>query len=207
VDGKAIPVGLRDELLATAVLRPLLERIAASTERVRALAAALERPSLDAHEAERSCAELAEEAREADTLGWLLGCVAGGLGAELLLDRHEPRAIALALALVAQALSPEDGRIALSELPDVTPQGGWRLAWALAGLVWRAGLDLGSTDSLAVSFEQAGEEACLVATRPAGRELTSRALEVARELRGTRLESHPGGWSWRFPSEWLEVPS
>jgi len=193
------PLGAQDVELARALLPVLLARIARTTRRLERIE---QRLALES--APGSAPELAREAQEAEALGWLLGCIAGGLGSELLLERHEPRALELALGLVSEAVGAEGRALAQRTWPRVSKAGGWRLAWAIAGLAWRAAassgrelveLDLaGNSDPMRVGVRSAADAA-----------LTARGRELERELEGSQFDARSDGWSWSFPAAWLEA--
>lgn len=182
--------------LARALLPVLLARIARTTGRLERIE---ERLTLSA--APDSAPELAREAQEAESLGWLLGCIAGGLGSELLLERHEPRALELALGLASEALGARESLLAPESWPRVSRAGGWRLAWALAGLVWRTGAESSGELVLAPLDGERFQIASQAAPTDA---LALRGRELERELEGSRFVERPDSWSWSFPVAWLE---
>jgi hypothetical protein len=200
MQGEGHEGGAHDLELARAVLPVLLARIEGSTRRLERIEQGLATPS----EGADPSAALGEEVREAEGLGWLLGWIAGGLGAELLLERHEPRALALALELVDAVLRRSGGGIEAGPVPRVSSAGGWRLAWSVAGLVWRAGQERAQVVHPRIGPAPDAARASLALDGEAGEPLRARARALERELDGTRFEPRPCGWSWSFPSRWLE---
>jgi hypothetical protein len=186
--------GAQDVELARALLPVLLARIERTTGRLEGIEERLA-------QAPDSAPELAREAQEAESLGWLLGCIAGGLGSELLLERHEPRALELALGLAGEALGSHEALLAPDAWPRVSKAGGWRLAWALAGLVWRSGSHGAAALVLAPLDDERFQ---LTARGTASDALEARGRELERELEGSRFDAQPGSWSWSFPASWLE---
>jgi len=200
-DDSVAQAGAHDVELARALVPVLLERIESTTARI----ARIEMRLIERREDDGADAELAREAHEAEALGWLLGWISGGLGAELLLERHEPRALELALDLVRCALERQGCRLVVQAVPRITKAGGWRLAWGVAGLAWRAGSGDGSGSvELEIACEQ-GRARIAAAGDPAAA-VRARAGQLERELAGSQFLCGPVGWSWCFPGEWLEVP-
>jgi len=198
--GHEASVGAQDLELARALVPVLLERIERSARRLERIDARLGTPQepVDPTEA------LGAEAGEVESLGWLLGWIAGGLGTELLLERHEPRALGLGLALVRAALQRDGVALAAIEVPAVRRAGGWRLAWAVAGLAWRAARADGGDGTLELRSGTTGQDACLAAYGPAPAALRERSRVLERELPGTYLVERHDGWRWCFPASWLE---
>jgi hypothetical protein len=193
------PLGAQDVELARALLPVLLARIARTTRRLERIE---ERLALES--APGSAPELAREAQEAEALGWLLGCIAGGLGSELLLERHEPRALELALGLVAEAVGSEGRALAPRTWPRVSKAGGWRLAWATAGLAWRAAASSGR-ELVELDLARDGDQVRVGGACAPDAALASRGCELERELEGSRFDARGDGWSWSFPAAWLEA--
>lgn len=199
--GEVGDAGAHDVELARALVPELLARIEGSTQRL----GRIEQGLASAGEAEGSSAALGEEVREAEGLGWLLGWIAGGLGAELLLERHEPRALALALELVDAALRRSGSGVEIGSVPPVSRQGGWRLAWSVAGLVWRAGRErCGESVRPRIERDEPAGQASLALDLEADAALCARAAALERELPETRFVERAEGWTWSFPSSWLE---
>ena len=195
------PLGAQDVELARALLPVLLARIARTTRRLERIEERLAVESVPG-----SAPELAREAQEAEALGWLLGCIAGGLGSELLLERHEPRALELALGLVAEAVGAEGRALAPRSWPPVSKGGGWRLAWAIAGLAWRAAASSG-TELVELELAGDGDQIRVGVANAADAALAARGRELERELDGSRFDEHDHGWTWSFPAAWLEASS
>jgi hypothetical protein len=193
-------LGAQDVELARALLPVLLARIARTTRRLERIE---QRLALES--APGSAPELAREAQEAEALGWLLGCIAGGLGSELLLERHEPRALELALGLVAEAVGAEGRALAPRSWPHVSKAGGWRLAWAVAGLAWRAASTPGREELVELELAGDSDHVRVGAASAPDAALAARGRELERELEGSRFGARDDGWSWSFPAAWLEA--
>jgi len=198
VGGTLAHLGAQDVELARALLPVLLARIARTTERLERI----EQRIAQATGADPA-PELAREAQEAEALGWLLGCIAGGLGSELLLERHEARALELALGLTGEALGARGKDLADRAWPGVSKAGGWRVAWAIAGLAWRAASDESDPQIELVPL-QGSEGFQLISARAPDAGLCARGRELERELEGSRFLARDDGWSWSFPADWLE---
>jgi len=127
------------------------------------------------------------------------------LGSELLLERHEPRALSLALELVDGALADQGGGLISCAWPSVSQTGGWRLAWAVAGLAWRAAASQADRVALVLRLDRSAGEARLEGDRAPSEVLVTRAHELERELPSSRFDARADGWTWSFPDTWLEA--
>jgi hypothetical protein len=189
--------------LAAALLPVLLHRVNNTTQLVTSLNAVL---AQGGGSRQASCgAGLAEAARESDELGWALGVIACGLGADLLLARHERAGLRPLLALVRGALRRE-GRDALlpEHLPELEPLGGegWRTAWAISELVWLAGSSL--PRGIALRFELASEAGVHVLRADHGAAALAEAGQrIERELAGARFACRGEAWSLTLPGPWM----
>jgi hypothetical protein len=192
------------EPLAAALLPVLLHRIRNTTQLVSGLNALLslepdEPPSLPAGRAD----DLAAAAGEADELGWLLGVLAGGLGADLLMQRCEPRGLATALDLVREALRREGGDLELPEvLPDMTPEvpTHGELCWVASELVWASA---GQAEGARLTLEETGGLWTLGMNSPAPEPWGERVAAVRRRLQGAELNGGGGEWQLVLPGTWL----
>jgi hypothetical protein len=178
----------------------LLHRIRNTTQLVSGLNALLSlepegsAPALPAGRAD----DLAAAAREADELGWLLGVLAGGLGADLLLQRCERRGLATALDLVREAVRRDGGELALpDELPDMTPEvpSHGELCWIASELVWSTA----TAGGLRVELTEEGGTWRLHMGGPA----PGRRARVVRRLPGAELDGGGGAWTLTLPGPWL----
>ncbi|HVS10812.1 MAG TPA: hypothetical protein VMS76_13145 [Planctomycetota bacterium] len=190
--------------LAAALLPVLLHRVNNTTQLVTSLNAVLAQGGASR---QASCgAGLAEAARESDELGWALGVIACGLGADLLLARHERAGLRPLLALVRGALRRE-GRDALlpERLPDLEPLGGegWHTAWAVSELVWLAGSSLPRGMALRFELESEAGVHVLRADHGAAAPLVEAGQKIERELAGARFACQGEAWSLTLPGPWM----
>src|SRR5688572_8493459 len=129
------------ERLAAGLLPVLLHRIQNNTQLLVAVRSVLDvaPESLT----ERSGADLSEAGEDAHEQGWLLGVLAGALGADLLLAREEPRGLEPMLRLLREGLRREGRDLAwrAGEVPSLAVRGELRsgkLCATFAALAWEA---------------------------------------------------------------------
>ncbi len=198
------------EPLAAVLLPVLLHRIRNTTQLVSGLNALL---ALEPEGAVPSLApgradDLAAAGREADELGWLLGVLAGGLGADLLMKRCEPRGLATALDLVREALRREGGDLELpADLPDMTsavPSHG-ALCWIACDLTWSSAQDAGQGAKRGARLRVGRREGrwTLGMRSPAPEPFEARVAAVRSQLPGAELSGGGGEWSLALPGPWL----
>ena len=192
---------------AAALLPVLLQRMDATSDRLRFLNGSEDRT--DGAEAPRidPSPELRRAARELERQGWLMGVVAGALGVELLGERRYPQGLAALLELVGEALAPGGRRIAATEGPvpivGTAEAGGPLAAWTLAVLLWDAARHLPVRAApLAWNLTQAADGRCVMSVHtceePEGSRATRRALASA--LPGARYEVHDNVWTLSLPA-------
>ena len=153
-------------------------------------------------------AGLAEAARESDELGWALGVIACGLGADLLLARHERAGLRPMLVLVRGALRREGRDAVLPEaLPELEPLGGegWRTAWGVSELVWLAGSALPRGGALRFELVSDAGVHVLRADRGAGAPLAEAGERIERELAGAEFAVRGEAWSLSLPGPWMRA--
>ena len=196
------------QTLAGALLPVLLHRIRNTTQLLAGVNALL------AVDAARPLSpvradDLLEASRQAEELGWLLGVLSGGLGAELAETRRVSGGLAATLELVRDALRRAGGELALpsAALPELaSPPRPGSLCLAVAGLVWHAAL---GAERAALAIERAPDAWLLRLTcsrpfRLAERDLLSRipaarctaealGLEPRAARRLARARKSPGG--------------
>jgi hypothetical protein len=146
--------------------------------------------------------DLVEASRQAEELGWLLGVLSGGLGAELAETRRVCGGLAATLELVRDALRRAGGELALPcDLPEIAgPPRPASLCLAVAGLVWHAS---SGAERAALAIEQ-GPEAWLLrlgCSRPTPVELAER--DLLRGIPAARCRIEASGWSLELPPDWL----
>jgi hypothetical protein len=190
------------ERLAAGLLPVLLHRIQNNTQLLVALRSVLDvaPESLT----ERSGADLSAAGDDAHEQGWLLGVLAGALGADLLLSREEPRGLEPMLRLVRDGLRREGRDIAwrAGEIPSLAVRGelrSGRLCAAFAALAWEAARAIDDGASLELLFEAHGDAAAVRGSGGGGPELEQCFAELAAILPGCAL--HRDGAAWR-----LELP-
>ena len=188
-----------DSALATALLPVLLHRINNTTQLVSGLNAFLSlEPVID----EARAADLAQAAAEADDLGWLLGVLAGGMGADLLLSRVERRGLEPVLRLVRDGLRREGKDLELPRtMPDLLPEGGWHACWTLAEIAWAAGSSSEATPTLTLELTPAtwllrGDGGAGEALRECVERLREQASPLVYESAGPT-------WTVSLPRAWL----
>jgi hypothetical protein len=188
------------QTLAGALLPVLLHRIRNTTQLLAGVNALL------AVDAARPLSpvradDLLEASRQAEELGWLLGVLSGGLGAELAETRRVSGGLAATLELVRDALRRAGDELALpaGPLPELaSPPRPASLCLAVAGLVWHAAL---GAERAELAIERAPDAwrlrlACSRPFRLAERDLLSR-------IPAARCTAEPSGWSLELPADWL----
>ena len=148
--------------------------------------------------------DLLAAARDADELGWLLGVVGCGLGADLLLERRERRGLDACVRLVRQALQRAGAELELepaTELPSLTsavPSHG-DLCWLVAYGLWSA---QGGTARLA--HEPDSDTYTFDCEGAAPVDWASVRAALTERLPGCTLESEGPRWTLLLPATWLE---
>jgi len=152
--------------------------------------------------------DLAHAAREAEELGWLLGVLACGMGADLLLARRDTFAVAPIVRLVRDGLRREGRDLGSPRetSPEIAPRASWQQCWSIAALLWAAGASLPPGGKL--PFELAaidgGWELCAeVGNGPA---LSAAAREALELVPGARFAANGEAWRIALPREGRRGP-
>ncbi len=195
------------EQLAAALLPTLLHRVNNTTQlivAVRALAALqpLQLP-------ERSSHDLAHAAHESHVNGWLLGVLARGLGADLLLARENYDGLLPTLELVREALLRERCELAfaveelprLCRCPDAPDSAD--LCASIAALLCTSAGSLGATKRVALAFVRGAMQHALNVDAGWCAELRTTFEDLDLQRRGCELRAESQGWSLRIPAAWL----
>ena len=197
--GPADAAAAVDSDLCSALLPVLLHRIRNTTQLVTGVNAVLAYEEGGRLSPARS-EDLAQAAREADELGWLLAVLSGGLGADLAGQRREPGGLRLSLELVREALRRAGGSLGLATpaAPELAPGGPCAaLCLAICELVW---ISASAAEAPSLGFERSGD-AWLLWMQGAPVGSAPRALEsLAGDL---VLEPTDQGWALRIPAAWL----
>lgn len=193
-----------DEQVAAALLPTLLHRINNTTQTLVAV-----RALLDGGDMPPRCSEdLAAASRAAHEEGWLLGVIAGGLGADLLLARHESDCLAPLMKLAREAVRRAGKELEYDEasVPRLrAPRGpdapaAWRVCWSIAKLIWLAGSRAEAGSRMNVRFDHADGACVLRGDRGADREWLAFAGASCTELgHGARCEHDGSEWSFTLP--------
>ncbi len=158
----------------------------------------------DATDGERFGADLASASNDVDDLGWWLGVLAAGLGADTLVSRVEKRGLD-SLVLWARGALRRSGRdLELPRVPlpaiRLDAQRAQRLAWAFVSLLVQAGKSRGEGERLEWRLTDEGERWRVEFDAPIGPE----ALSLARELPECAIAGSANSFAWSFPLAWLE---
>jgi hypothetical protein len=193
-----------DEEVAAALLPVLLHRINNTTQYLLAVRALIGRGEMPP----RCSGDLAKASESAHEEGWLLGVIAGGLGADLLLARHERDGLGALVMLVRDALRRVQRDLSWNadEIPRLaSPRAGssasaGRVCWTLASLAWRAGSTLPEGAVLALSFQLDGER-CTVRGDGGGEGawIELARAECARLGGDATCSSDGGAWVLELP--------
>jgi hypothetical protein len=186
-----------------AALAPiLLARVHAASQRLASLRArAAEQPGFQALEA--AAGDLAATSRELEELGWLLGLVARGLGADVLGERREPRGLVHLLALAREALRREGGDLELHKpLPEPgnREDGGLTACWSIGAMLWKASSEVGAgagAGGVGWKLERRDGGHLLSGQRGASEALRALGALVCAELPGAHFSMEQGG-AWRL---------
>lgn len=142
--------------LAAALLPVFLHRLGNTTQLLSTIGSLLSLTQDAGLLAERRD-DLAEAAGRAEELGYLLAVLASACGADLLLERREPRGLEIVLLAARDALrrTGRDVALAPQPLPDLAPHfaDGWRLPWSVAALIHGAAMQLAQGAVLAARLE------------------------------------------------------
>ena len=197
--------------LAAALLPILLHRINNVTQLLTSVNAVLALAAADGDDAPGAASlrgqDLAAASSDAEELGWLLGVLGCGLGADLLLERREPRGLDAMVRLVRQALRRAGAEFA------VEPEGPWPgitnaapshgdLCWIVAYGMWFGGLEGGELRLARDAATRRHVLSCSSAT-PVDWAALRETLE--RRLPGAELGSGASGWELSLPPDWLDT--
>lgn len=197
-----------DEQVAAALLPVLLHRINNTTQMLVAV-----RALLDGGDMPPRCSEdLASASRAAHEEGWLLGVIAGGLGADLLLARHESDCLAPlmrltreALLRAARGLEYDAARVPRLRAPRDDGPTAWEVCWTIATLVWLAGSRVDVGERLSVRFDDSGAACVLRGDQGADDEWFALANASCTALgHGAGCERDGAAWSFALPRESTE---
>jgi hypothetical protein len=190
------------ERLAAGLLPVLLHRIHNNTQLLVALRSVID-VAPDGLAA-RSGADLSAAGEDAHEQGWLLGVLAGALGADLLLSREEPRGLEPMLRLVRDGLRREGHDLAwrAGEVPLLAVRGelrSARLCAAIATLAWDAARAIEGAP-LELAFEVGDEAAIARGSDGGGLELDEVFRELAPPLPGCALRRDRSAWRLEMPA-------
>lgn len=193
--------------LAAALLPVLLHRLGNATQLLTGMNAMLGVEGGEELFARRA-GDLAECSARVHELGWALAVLGSGVGADLLLERREPRGLAILIELVGDACRRSGAaRVeAPRELPRLTPRAlnGWELPWVVAALVQAAAREArGPRLEWDLTEAEDGSWRLSVAGGPA---LGARAEELVGLLPGAGWSQAEGRGELRLPAEWLRAP-
>ena len=194
-----------DEELAAALLPVLLHRINNTTQLLLGVRAMVD--SGGGAVPARSASDLGVAAQEAHELGWLLGLLSGGLGADLLLARHESAGLAPLLRLVREGLRRQSRVLELrtEPLPLVGASGsGALVCWTIALAVWNAAQRAAPGRALAVEFEHNGGRWFVRGDCGGDEGWLALASEVCARLGGAECSRDGEAWNLVLPGSWLE---
>jgi hypothetical protein len=160
---------------------------------------------------------LASHGAEIDELGWLVAVIASAAGADLVLERREPRGLELLARSVREALRREgrdfDPHV-LASVPKLDPSigGGWELAWSLVAWIHAAARSHARPNErhervvLHVTFDVDAERGVATLACELGpdvAELHARAALVRARFDRAAAEVDERSARLSFPSAWL----
>lgn len=186
--------------LAVALLPVLLHKLNNATQLVTGLNAVLAFEDGEGFLAERAD-DLGKTSRQVEDLGWLLAVLATSSGANLLLERREPRGVAIVLDLVSDALRRSGKTLVIpGPLPRLAPDAldGWQIPWAVGSLLWASASDL--TEGAELGFEVTPPGRISARSTPAVRTL---AQAIREHLPGASLEVAEDEWRLELPPGWF----
>ena len=194
-----------DEELAAALLPVLLHRINNTTQLLLGVRAMVEGGGGEIPA--RSASDLAVAAREAHELGWLLGLLSGGLGADLLLARHESAGLAPLLRLVRDGLRRKQRAVEFR--PEPAPlvgagANGALVCWTIAIAVWNAADRLAPGRTLGVEFERNAGRWFVRGDGGGDETWLALANEACARTSGAECSRDGEAWNLVLPGSWLE---
>ncbi len=191
--------------LAVALLPVLLHKLAGATQLLSGLNALLGIEGGEEFALTRSD-DLGAASKTAHDLGWLMAVLASAGGANLLLERREPRGIEIVLDVLADALR-RSGRelrgVGLAP-PALAPGAldGWQVPWSVGTLLLSAANDLPPDEPLEWSLEPIDDGGVRL-TAKAGDAVARIAPLVTERLPGARLAVGEGRFALSLPGDWL----
>lgn len=190
--------------IAARLLPVLLHRIHNATQLLGTLNAIVIETG-DASWLERKAGDLGETGETIEELGYALAVLASACGADLLMERREPRGLSI-LVDAAREAARRDGlelQAPVGELPALAPEvlSGWELPWAVASLLMVGAARAEDAPEWALAR---GERAWTlrVKARPT-EELLALLPLVAERLPGCELEPGAASFELRLPGDWL----
>lgn len=193
-----------DEELAAALLPVLLHRINNTTQLLFGVRAMVEGSG---PMPERCAGDLAAAAEEAHQLGWLLGLLAGGLGSDLLLARHESNGLEPMLRLVRDGLRRRERMLEFraGSIPLLTAKANSAMVcWTVAMVVWAAAQGCAKERVLALEFERNGGRWFVRGDAGARKEWLAFAEAACARLPGAECSRDGEAWNCVLPGPWLE---
>jgi len=188
-----------------ALLPVLLHKLAGATQLLSGLNALLSIEGGEELALSRSD-DLGTASQTAHDLGWLMAVLASAGGANLVLERREPRGIAIVLEVLADALRRKGRELRGVGLapPALAPEvlDGWQVAWSFGALLLSAADDLAPGEPLEWSLASTAEGGVQLSA-PAGDSVARIAPLVTERLPGARLAVGEGRLTLSLPAEWL----
>jgi hypothetical protein len=194
-----------DEELAAALLPVLLHRINNTTQLLLGVRSMVE--SGGGPVPARCSGDLGVAAREAHELGWLLGLLSGGLGADLLLARHESAGLAPLMRLVREGLRRAGRTVEFRSdpLPLLGASGhGALVCWTIALSVWNAAQRAAPARTLGVEFERHASRWSVRGDSGADDGWLALASQACARLAGAECSRDGQAWNLVLPGSWLE---
>lgn len=153
--------------------------------------------------------DIADTARSVHELGYVLAVIASASGADLLLERREPRGLEWILETVRDGLRREGRDLARprSPLPNQSAAvgEGWELPWAFGALLYCAGLAVAAGERLEWSLERSGERWSFSIEGLEAERFGELPQSVVERLPGAVLAQASDRLRIEFPGEWLRA--
>jgi hypothetical protein len=194
-----------DEELAAALLPVVLHRINNTTQLLLGVRAMIDGGG--AKIPDRCSSDLGVAAADAHELGWLLGLLAGGLGTDLLLKRHESAGLAPLLRVVRDASRRKGHVVELRQasLPLVSASAdGALVCWTIALVVWNAAQRVAPERALTVEFERNDGRWFVRGDCGADEAWLALAKQVCARSNGADCSLSGEAWNLVLPGSWLE---
>jgi hypothetical protein len=192
--------------LTRALLPTLLHKLGNATQLLTGVNALLAIDGGDALLEERA-QDLRRTGVDIERLGWLLGVLSSGCGADLLLARRAPEGLAWMLELLRDATRRAGCAIAAPEAPPprlaADALDGWQVPWAAATLLHAAAADAEGRAELSWSLARTSGGAWRLAAA-GGVHVAAAAERVAPQLPGASLALQScGAFTLDLPGGWL----